>query len=117
VAARRPARCRYLDALRDALVVRTLLPWSENLGKRQVKTPKVYLSDTGLLHTLLQLRTRDDLLAHPKVGASWEGAMLQQAITWLGAAPEETFFWGTHAGAEPTCWWCAVAAASASRSS
>ncbi len=91
---------RYLDALTDALVVCQLQPWAENLAKRQVKAPKVYLTDSGLLHTLLQIETLHDLLGHPKVGASWEGAMLGEVVTHLGARPEERFFWATHAGAE-----------------
>jgi uncharacterized protein len=77
----------YLDLLAWAFMVRLLLPWSENLGKRQVKAPKVYLRDTGLLHALLGIRTTDDLERHPKVGASWEGFMLSEVIQRLGAAP------------------------------
>jgi predicted AAA+ superfamily ATPase len=91
---------RYLDLLTAAYVVRQLPPWSENIGKRQVKAPKVYLADSGLLHTLLGLTTRQDLEVHPKVGASWEGFALQAVADRLGARAEETFFWATHAGAE-----------------
>jgi predicted AAA+ superfamily ATPase len=91
---------RYLDTLGDALVVQQLQPWHQNLSKRQVKSPKVYLTDSGLLHALLQIPTKHDLLAHPKVGSSWEGMMLQATVAHLGAAPEECFFWATHAGAE-----------------
>ena len=91
---------RYLDALTDALVVFQLQPWVENLAKRQVKAPKVYLSDSGLLHTLLRIDSMDALLGHPTVGASWEGVMLRQVARQLGAEPEESFFWSTHAGAE-----------------
>jgi predicted AAA+ superfamily ATPase len=91
---------RYLDVLTGALVVRQLQPWHENLGKRQVKSPKVYVSDTGLLHSLLGLETRADLESHPKVGASWEGFVLDELILHLGARPEECFFWATHSGAE-----------------
>lgn len=91
---------RYLDLLTAAYVVRQLPPWSENIGKRQVKAPKVYLADSGLLHTLLGLTTRRDLEVHPKVGASWEGFALQAVADRLGARAEETFFWATHAGAE-----------------
>ncbi|MBX3131248.1 MAG: DUF4143 domain-containing protein [Polyangiaceae bacterium] len=64
---------RYLDLLTDALVLRQLPPWHENLSKRQVKAPKVYVADPGLLHTLLGIETREDLERHPKIGASWEG--------------------------------------------
>ncbi len=91
---------RYLDLLTSALVLRQLPPWFENLGKRQVKSPKVYVTDSGMLHTLLGLGTREDLEGHPKVGASWEGFVLREVLERLGARPEETFFWATHAGAE-----------------
>jgi predicted AAA+ superfamily ATPase len=91
---------RYLDLLTSALVLRQLPPWFENLGKRQVKSPKVYVVDSGLLHTLLNLESREDVEGHPKVGASWEGFVLRELVERLGARPEETFFWATHAGAE-----------------
>jgi len=91
---------RYLDLLTSALVLRQLPPWFENLGKRQVKSPKVWIADSGLLHTLLGLESREDLEGHPKVGASWEGFAAREVIARLGARPEETFFWATHAGAE-----------------
>jgi predicted AAA+ superfamily ATPase len=81
-------------------MVRTLQPWHENLGKRQVKSPKVYLADTGILHTLLGIETQEDLEVHPKVGASWEGFAISALIDHLGARPEECFFWATHSGAE-----------------
>ena len=84
----------------SALVVRQLLPWQENISKRQVKAPKVYLADTGILHTLLNLRTLKDLEGHPKIGASWESFVLEQVVRRLGARKEECFFWATHAGAE-----------------
>jgi predicted AAA+ superfamily ATPase len=90
----------YLDLLTSALVVRQLRPWHENLSKRQVKAPKTYIVDSGLLHALLNLRTMADLEAHPKVGASWEGFVLEQIVARLGAEPEECFFWATHGGAE-----------------
>lgn len=91
---------RYLDVLVETFVVRRLQPWSENLGKRQVKAPKIYLADSGLLHTLLGLDARLDLERHPKVGASWEGFGLAQVVERLGARPDQCFFWATHAGAE-----------------
>lgn len=90
----------YLDLLTSALVIRQLLPWHENLGKRQVKAPKVYIADAGLLHTLLNLQTQTDLDSHPKVGASWEGFIIQELIRRLGARREDCWFWATHAGAE-----------------
>lgn len=95
-----PTVRNYQDTLTEALVLRQLPPWYENLGKRQVKAPKVYIADSGLLHTLLNLPTQADLEGHPKVGASWEGFALGEVITRLGAQPEECFFWATHAGAE-----------------
>ncbi len=90
----------YLDLLSSALVVRQLLPWHENISKRQVKSPKVYITDSGLLHTLLGIKTRSDLERHPKVGASWEGFVIEQVIRWMGFRKEDCFFWATHAGAE-----------------
>jgi predicted AAA+ superfamily ATPase len=90
----------YLDLLSGTFMVRQLQPWHENLGKRQVKAPKIYLTDTGLLHTLLGIVTAEDLERHPKVGASWEGFSLEALLAHLGARPEECFFWATHAGAE-----------------
>jgi hypothetical protein len=90
----------YLDVLSGALVVRQLQPWHENLAKRQVKAPKIYLADSGLLHSLLGIGTQEDLEGHPKVGASWEGFVIQELIQRLDAQPEECFFWATHSGAE-----------------
>lgn len=90
----------HLDKLTAALVVKQLLPWHENIAKRQVKAPKVYVSDSGILHALLNLRSASDVEGHPKVGASWEGFAINQIINHLGAEPEECFFWATHGGAE-----------------
>lgn len=90
----------YLDLLSSALVVRQLLPWHENISKRQVKSPKVYITDSGLLHTLLNIKNRSDLEKHPKIGASWEGFAIEQVIRWMGFRKEDCFFWATHAGAE-----------------
>lgn len=90
---------RYLDLLSGLFLVRQHLPWFENVGKRQVRAPKVYIADSGLLHTLLGLETREALEGHPKVGASWEGFALAAVLSTLGARPEEAFFWATHAGA------------------
>jgi predicted AAA+ superfamily ATPase len=93
-----PTARRYLDILSGAFVVRQLPPWFENLGKRQVKSPKVYIRDPGLLHALLSLRTRKQLMSHPKLGASWEGFAIEQVLAL--ARPAEAYFWATHAGAE-----------------
>ena len=90
----------YLDRLAAALVVRQLQPWHANISKRQVRAPKVYVTDSGLLHTLLNLRTQADLEGHPKVGASWGGFAIEQIRWQLGAERDECFFWATHAGAE-----------------
>jgi uncharacterized protein len=91
---------RYLDVLADALVVRQLPPWHENISKRQVRSPKVYVADSGILHTLLGIDDRHELERHPKVGASWEGFVLRETIVRLGARREECHFWATHGGAE-----------------
>ena len=90
----------YLDKLTDALVVRQLKPWHENLGKRQVKSPKIFIRDSGLLHALLNLPTKRDIEGHPKLGASWEGFIIDQLVQQLGVNPEETYHWRTHQGAE-----------------
>jgi predicted AAA+ superfamily ATPase len=91
---------RYLDLLANTFMVRVLPPWSENIGKRVVRTPKVYTADTGLLHALLDIPSARTLQAHPKVGASFEGFALQEVIRALHARPEQCYFWATHQGAE-----------------
>jgi predicted AAA+ superfamily ATPase len=90
----------YLDALSSALVVRQLRPWYANVAKRQVKSPKVYVTDSGLMHALLKIRSHAELISHPKVGASWEGFMIGEIIQHLGIRSDEAHFWATHAGAE-----------------
>jgi uncharacterized protein len=90
----------YLDRLSGALLLRQLQPWHENLGKRQVKSPKVYVADSGLLHGLLDIETADGLASHPKVGASWEGFVIEQILSRLRLRWDECWFWATHAGAE-----------------
>jgi len=89
---------RYLDVLTDLYMIRQLQPWHANLKKRQVKSPKVYFRDTGLLHYLLGVRTEKELWTHPKCGASWEGYVIEESLK--AVAPEEAFFWATHQGAE-----------------
>lgn len=91
---------RYLDLLSATFMVRQLPAWHENIGKRQVKAPKVYLRDSGLLHALLDLGSGSAIESHPKVGASWEGFALDAVVTRLGALPEECHFWAAHSGAE-----------------
>jgi predicted AAA+ superfamily ATPase len=92
-----PTVRRYLDILTGAYVVRQVPPWFENVKKRQVKSPKIYIRDSGLLHVLLSL---DDnkILSHPKVGSSWEGFVIEQIISLTGS--RDYYFWATHAGAE-----------------
>ncbi len=91
---------KYLDLLAQTFVIRVLKPWHENLAKRQVKSPKVYVADSGLAHVLLGIESRDDLAGHPKIGASWEGFLLTQVMQHIGARPDECHFWATHQGAE-----------------
>jgi uncharacterized protein len=91
---------RYLDLLVDTFMIRLLPPWSQNAGKRLVKSPKVYFRDSGLLHHLLGIRNGDDLVRHVKVGASFEGFALNEVARQLGADRRECFFWATHQGAE-----------------
>jgi hypothetical protein len=89
---------RYLDLLQDLFMVRQLQPWYANLGKRQVKSPKIYFRDTGLLHYLLGIKSEDDLALHPRMGASWEGYVIEEIIK--STRPDEVYFWATHSGAE-----------------
>jgi len=89
---------RYLDLLEDAFMVRQLRPWFANLNKRQVKSPKVYFRDTGILHQMLGIREERDLWLHPKSGASWEGYVIEEIIK--AVDPDEAYFWATHSGAE-----------------
>jgi len=89
---------RYLDILQATFMVRRLDPWFENAGKRAVKSPCVYLADSGVLHTLLGIQSSDDLLAHPKVGASWEGFVIDQIVRRLGARDDECFSFGLYGG-------------------
>jgi len=89
---------RYLDLLTSVFMMRQLQPWHENLKKRQVRSPKVYFRDSGLLHQLLGIRSERDLLLHPKCGASWEGYAVETVIS--AVRPDEAYFWATHNGAE-----------------
>jgi hypothetical protein len=90
----------YLDFLASTYMVRILPPWFENLGKRQVKSPKVYFRDSGLFHALSGVGTLRDLLVHPRCGASWEGFAIEEVLRRLGASAGECYFWATHSGAE-----------------
>jgi len=89
---------RYLDLLTDAMMVRQLQPWFANVKKRQVKSPKIYLRDSGVLHNLLHIENELDLLSHPKCGFSWEGYVIEEVIAAL--RPRQEYFWATHQGAE-----------------
>jgi predicted AAA+ superfamily ATPase len=89
---------RYLDILSGTYVIRQLQPWFENLKKRQVKSPKIYIRDSGILHTLLGIQSEQGLMGHPKLGASWEGFALEQVLQLL--QPQAAYFWATHGGAE-----------------
>jgi predicted AAA+ superfamily ATPase len=89
---------RHLDLLAGAFMVRILPPWHANLAKRQVKAPKIYLRDSGILHALLQIPDRQILLGHPKLGASWEGFVIEQILNITN--DREAYFWATHSGAE-----------------
>jgi predicted AAA+ superfamily ATPase len=93
-----PTVRRYLDLLSGAFMVRQLEPWHENLKKRQVKAPKVYVRDTGILHQLLGVRSQRELLSHPRCGASWEGYAIEEVLK--ARQPAEAYFWATHQGAE-----------------
>jgi uncharacterized protein len=93
-----PTVRHYLDVLTQTMMVRQLQPWHANLGKRQVKSPKVYFRDSGLLHAMMDVTTFPQLLTHPRSGASWEGYALEQVLRL--AQPDEAYFWATHQGAE-----------------
>ncbi|MEI6786117.1 MAG: ATP-binding protein [Verrucomicrobiota bacterium] len=93
-----PTMRKYLDLLSSTFMVRQLAPWHENLGKRQVKAPKIYLRDSGLLHCLMRQPAFTDLEANPKLGASWEGFALEQVLSLTG--DRDAYFWATHGGAE-----------------
>jgi predicted AAA+ superfamily ATPase len=91
---------RYMDILEATFMVRQLRPWHENISKRQVKAPKLYFRDTGLLHGLLDIPDKSALTRHPKLGPSWEGFALEEIVRAIGAGPEDIWFWATHGGAE-----------------
>lgn len=93
-----PTARRYLDILSGTYVVRQLTPWFENLKKRQVKSPKIYIRDSGILHALLGIANAEGLQSHPKLGASWEGFCLEQILSLAG--DRAAYFWATHSGAE-----------------
>lgn len=91
---------RYADHLAGTFMIAQLQPWHENISKRQVKSPKLYVRDSGLLHALLRIQQLDHLMEHPAVGASWEGFVLTQLIAHLGVEWRDCYFWATQQGAE-----------------
>jgi hypothetical protein len=91
---------RYLDILTGTFMVRCLTPWFENIKKRQIKTPKIYFRDSGILHRLLGIPGLEQMVTHPKLGASWEGFALEQVIRASGVGEEDTYYWGVHNQAE-----------------
>jgi Domain of unknown function (DUF4143) len=93
-----PTVRRYLDLLTGVFMLRQLPPWFENLTKRQVKSPKVFVRYSGHLHTLLGIANRRDLELHPKVGASWEGHAVEEVLKALH--PDDAYYWAAHQGAE-----------------
>ncbi len=95
-----PTIKRYLDILAGTFIIRTLQPWHANIHKRQVKSPKIYFRDMGIMHALLNLPDQASVQGHPKLGASWEGFALEQVIQIYQAEMAECFFWGTYANAE-----------------
>lgn len=91
---------RYLDILSGTFMVRQLQPWFANVGKRQVKAPKIYIRDSGLLHSLLGIRSHQELMSHPKLGGSWEGFALETVLHGLAVDSSEAFFWAVHGQSE-----------------
>jgi predicted AAA+ superfamily ATPase len=87
-----------LDILTSTFMIRQLQPWYENLGKRQVKAPKIYFRDSGIFHQLMGIHSEAELRRHPKLGASWEGYAIEESIRHF--QPDHSYFWGTHNGAE-----------------
>jgi len=96
---------KYIELLEGTFMLRLLQPWHVNIGKRLVKRPKLYFVDSGIFHSLISVGRREELLTHPKLGASWEGFALECIIRSLGKRNEEFFFWSTHSGPEVDLFW------------
>ncbi len=96
---------KYIDILEGTFMVRVLHPWHTNLGKRLVKRPKIYLRDSGIFHSLQAIGSWEQLLVHPKLGASWEGFAQECVISSIEKKPWDIFFWSTHSGAEVDLFW------------
>ncbi|TAE59180.1 MAG: DUF4143 domain-containing protein [Bacteroidetes bacterium] len=96
---------QYLSILEDTFMVRLLLPWHANLGKRLVKSPKIYLRDAGIFHALQNIQTMNELRTNPKIGASWEGFALEEVVSFLSKRDNEVFFYASYAGTELDLYW------------
>jgi len=96
---------KYVDILEGTFMVRCLQPWQENLKKRQVKSPKLYLRDSGLFHRLMNIENMEQLTVHPKLGASWEGFALECVSRSIGKSSEDFYFWKIHSGSELDLFW------------
>ena len=96
---------KYIDILESTFMVRVLQPWYANIGKRLVKRPKLYLRDSGIFHSLMNIETWQQLHAHPKLGASWEGFALESVYRSIGKMNQEFYFWKIHTGSELDLFW------------
>ena len=96
---------KYIEILENTFTIRLLQPWYQNIKKRLVKRPKLYIRDSGIFHALQTIETNEQLLTHPKLGASWESFALENVILHLGISPEKFYFWRTHNGAEVDLFW------------
>lgn len=96
---------KYIDILEGTFMVRTLQPWYLNTGKRLVKRPKIYIRDSGIFHCLMSIENMDQLLAHPKLGASWEGFALECVCGSIQKANSQFYFWRVHSGSELDLYW------------
>ncbi|HBM15716.1 MAG TPA: hypothetical protein DD381_05140 [Lentisphaeria bacterium] len=96
---------KYIEILEGTFMVRILLPWYSNTGKRLVKSPKIYISDSGIFHSLQSIETYSSLLSHNKLGASWEGFVIELLIRATEKKSNDVFFWSTHSGAEVDLFW------------
>jgi predicted AAA+ superfamily ATPase len=96
---------KYIDILEGTFMIRLLHPWYPNIKKRLIKRPKLYIRDSGIFHTLMTIDTLDQLYAHPKLGASWEGFSLEYTCQAIGKDDQDFYFWKTHIGAEVDLFW------------
>ena len=96
---------QYMAILEDTFMVRVLMPWHTNVGKRLIKSPKLYLRDSGIFHTLQSINTWAELRSHPKLGASWEGFALEEVTAWLSKRDNEVYFYASHNGVEVDLYW------------